>query len=355
VPRFRQCGRRSAYQAPEEVSDTQAQPTAAPSTRSATDKRDSDSGHVSAVSALVRAGAESQISRKKLLALGSVAVVMAAGIGFGLYRTVVGFGSHKPPPAAFQSIRPTRLTNTGKSRMAAISPDGKYVVHVIEDAGKQSLWIRQVATANNVQIVAPAETQYFGMTFSTDGNYVYYVVAGKNTSLGVLYQVPVLGGIPRKLAEDVDAPIALSPDGSHVAYVRFAPSNGLDNLLVAKADGSDEHVAGSRKLPGRYGSSWFGQSGGPAWSPDGKTIVTMAAAGGGVAARGSTVWSLVAVPLPSGPEKTISPVGWSASGRPAWLADSTGVVIDAPDQASNSPQLWYVSYPGGEYDESLTT
>ena len=73
----------------------------------------------------------------------------------------------------------TRLTNTGKSRMASISPDGKYVVHVIEDGGKQSLWVRQVAIRNNVQIVAPAEVQYFGMTFSPDGNYIYYVAARK--------------------------------------------------------------------------------------------------------------------------------------------------------------------------------
>jgi hypothetical protein len=150
--------RRSAYQAPEEVSDTQAQPPAAPSTTSTSDK-----------SAPVPAGGESQNSRERVLALRAVAVVMAAAIGFGVYRMVVGFG-HKAPVAAFQSIRLTRLTNTGKSRMAAISPDGKYVVHAIEDAGKQSLWVRQVATANNVRIVAPAETQYFGMTFSTDGN-----------------------------------------------------------------------------------------------------------------------------------------------------------------------------------------
>jgi eukaryotic-like serine/threonine-protein kinase len=341
-------GRRSAYQASEEVNNIQAHPTGTRSTTSATDQRDSGSGRVSAVSAPVRATAESRINRKRLLTLSAAAVVMAGAIGFGLYRTVAGLGSHKTP-TAFQSIRLTRLTNTGKSRMAAISPDGKYVVHVIEDAGKQSLWVRQVATANNVEIVAPAETQYFGMTFSTDGNYIYYVVARKNSSMGVLYQVPVLGGTPRKLVEDVDAPIALSPDGSQIAYVRFAPSNGLDNLLVAKADGSDEHVAGSRKLPGRYAFSWFGQSGGPAWSPDGKTIVTMAAAGGAAGGRASTVWSLVAVPLPRGPEKTISSAGWSASGRSAWLADGSGLVIDAPDQGSSfSPQLWYVSFPGGE-------
>jgi len=182
---------------------------------------------------------------------------------------------------------------------------------------------------------APAEMQYFGMTFSSDGNYIYYVVTRKNTSLGVLYQVPVLGGPPRKLVEDVDAPIALSPDGSEIAYVRFAPSKGLNNLIVAKADGSDEHVADSRKTPSRYAYSWFGQSGGPAWSSDGKTIATVATGG-----PGSTVWSLVAVPLPSGPEKTISSARWAGSGRAAWLADSSALIIDAPDQASSfSPQL----------------
>jgi hypothetical protein len=42
------------------------------------------------------------------------------------------------------------------------------------DSGQQSLWLRQVATTSNVQIVPPAEVQYVGMTFSHDGNYLYY-------------------------------------------------------------------------------------------------------------------------------------------------------------------------------------
>ena len=45
-----------------------------------------------------------------------------------------------------------RLTSTGKATHAAISPDGNYVVHVVNDSGKQSLWVRQVATSSNVQI-----------------------------------------------------------------------------------------------------------------------------------------------------------------------------------------------------------
>jgi serine/threonine protein kinase/Tol biopolymer transport system component len=338
-------GRRIAHEVPEEVGSGETQAIATQSRRSGTDKYRSDSGNAPAAKALDRAEASS----RRLRVFGGVAILIAvAAVSFGFYRTLAGFTAHKGSTANFQSIHLSRLTNTGKSRMAAISPDGKYVVHVIEDAGRQSLWVRQVATANNVQIVAPAETQYFGMTFSPDGNYIYYVVARRNESVGILYQVPVLGGSPRMLVRDVDAPIALSPDGNQIAYVRFDPSSGSDNLLVAKADGSDEHVAGTCKLPARYSYSWFGQSGGPAWSPDGKNIVSMMATTGGPA-NSPTEWSLAVVALPHGPEKTISSARWSASGRPAWLADGSGLVIDAADQSSSfSPQLWQISYPQGE-------
>ena len=301
----------------------------------------SDSGRISAISAAVPVASHATES-KKLLAI-SVAVVLAAAAGFGIYKMMAGHAPKAAAPA-FQSIRLTRLTNTGKSRMAAISPDGKYVVHVIEDAGKQSLWVRQVTTANNVQIVPPAEVVYFGMTFSGDGNYVYYVTAAKNESTAFLYQVPVLGGTPRKLVEDVDDPVALSPDGSQIAFARYYPPKGTDDLTVAKADGSDEHVVASRKLPARYAASWFDQSAGLGWSPDGRTIATLASE-----SIGAAQWSLVGVPVSSGVEKTISSTKWSSSGRATWLADGSGLVLDASDQSSSLlPQLWYVAYPSGE-------
>jgi eukaryotic-like serine/threonine-protein kinase len=301
----------------------------------------SDSGRISAISAAVPAASHATES-KKLLAI-SVAVALAAAAAFGIYK-LMGGHALRPAVPAFQSIRLARLTNTGKSRMAAISPDGKYVVHVIEDAGKQSLWVRQVTTANNVQIVPPAEVLYFGMTFSGDGNYVYYVTAAKNESQALLYQVPVLGGTPRKLVEDVDDPVALLPDGSEIAFARFYPPEGTDDLTVAKADGSDQHVVARRKLPRRYAASWFDSSAGSSWSPNGRTIAALASEGTGVAD-----WGLVDVPVSGGPEKTISSTKWSSSGRATWLADGSGLVLDASDQSSSLlPQLWYVAYPSGE-------
>jgi serine/threonine protein kinase/Tol biopolymer transport system component len=330
-------GRRSAYEATDDANNTPAQPAAA----SASSGKHPVAGHPSAIVTPATSVSRDNGS-KKLLAV-SLAVVLAAAAGFGIYRMFAGRAS-KPTAAAFQSIRLTRLTNTGKSRMAAISPDGKYVVHVIEDAGKQSLWVRQVTTANNVQIFPPAEVLYFGVTFSADGNYVYYVTANKNESTALLYQVPVLGGTTRKLVEDVDDPIAISPDGSQIAFARFYPPKGTDDLTVAKADGSDQHVVASRKLPARYAASWYGRGAGAGWSPDGRTIATLASEG-----IGAATWSLVTVPIAGGAEKTISSTKWSSSGRAAWLADGSGVVLDASDQSSSLlPQLWYVAYPSGE-------
>jgi eukaryotic-like serine/threonine-protein kinase len=284
---------------------------------------------------------ESRKNRKKIV-IGAVVLVVTATIGSAIYRFVRQKNS---PPPPYQSIRMSRLTNTGKSRMASISPDGKYVVHVIEDGGKQSLWVRQVANANNVLIVAPAEVQYFGMTFSPDGNYIYYTAAPKSASKAVAYQVPVLGGTPQKVMEDVDAPIAVSPDGSQMAYIRFLPAKGEDDLLVAKIDGSGEHVVDRSKLPDRYCYSWFEQSCGAGWSPDGKHIIVMTAQGTlGI----STTWGLLNVPLPGAEKKIIVPPRWASSGRAAWVANGDGVILDSADPSSSeSPQLWYVSFPEG--------
>jgi hypothetical protein len=76
------------------------------------------------------------------------------------------------------------------------------------DDGGQSLWLRHVATTSNVPIIPPAVVRYWGLTFSRDGDYVYYARWRKNEIVGVLYQVPVIGGAERKLIVDVDT---LSP------------------------------------------------------------------------------------------------------------------------------------------------
>ena len=58
-----------------------------------------------------------------------------------------------------------------------MSADARYVVHVgFEPGAKQSLWLRQVATNSNVQIVPPDTVRYDGISFSPDANFIYYAV-----------------------------------------------------------------------------------------------------------------------------------------------------------------------------------
>jgi serine/threonine protein kinase/Tol biopolymer transport system component len=275
----------------------------------------------------------SEIRRHKggaALMLASLAVIIC-GIAFFLYRA---FWTGTPT-IPFQNMRISRLTNTGRANGAAISPDGKYVVHIVSEAGQQSLWVRQVATSSNVQIVPPAEVQYGTLTFSNDANFVYYVMSEKRPT-SALYQVPTLGGASRKLIEGVDSSVTLSPDGKQLAFVRDFPAQGERALIVAGADGSGERRLITRKRPDYCAD--------PAWSPDGKTIALSIK----TADATGYYMNLVAIRVEDGAETPISNQRWMSMGRAAWLRDGSGLVNTAADQVSRLSQVWHFPYPSGE-------
>jgi Tol biopolymer transport system component/tRNA A-37 threonylcarbamoyl transferase component Bud32 len=281
-------------------------------------------------------------SRAPRLLSALVALLVAAGAGVAAYRYASDRWLANAPRAAFQSMRLARLTNTGRASIASISPDGKYVVHASEEGERQSLWIRQVATASNVQIIPPAEVHYQGLTFSPDGDYVYYVSHERNSSLSVVHRVPVLGGTPKQIAEDTDSPTAVSPDGKRLAFIRNYPGRAETALLVVAVDGgAAEQTLATRKGTQRF--DW-GDALGPSWSPDGKLIACPA---GGVEA-GVERHTVVAVRVEDGSETPVTARKWSSVGQAAWLSGGEGLVFVAAEQAGAPSQVWRVSYPGGE-------
>ncbi|HKQ78593.1 MAG TPA: protein kinase [Blastocatellia bacterium] len=266
--------------------------------------------------------------------------------GFVLYR-ILTLGSESPPP--FQSMQVRRFTSNGRTTRAAISPDGKYVVHVLNEAGKQSLLLRQVTESNNIVIVPPAEVTYFGLTFSHDGAYVFYVVQEQNDPIRVLYQVPVLSGVSRRILRDIDSPVAVSPDNKKLAFVRRYRGQNEDAVIIVNIDGSNERKladgSNERKLASRKGPDFI-WPGGPAWSPDGDVIVTAA----GTNADGRRMY-ITEINVADGKERPISEQRWSNIGRIAWARDGTprgrGLIFSAVEQKSSLAQIWYIPYPNG--------
>lgn len=263
-------------------------------------------------------------------ALATVAALASVGL--------LKYSGRKKPAEPFQNMQFTRLTTTGKVQAAAISPDGKYVAYVTGDSDAQDLRVLQVATRSDIEIV-PAEAPYFGgPTFSADGNYIWFTRSEKdNPGLANLYVVPVLGGPERKILADVDGPAALSPDGNRLAVVHVDGRRDECALIVANRDGSGERKLATRRFRDCYSVA------GAAWSPDGKTI----AIGAGISGVAGHMMNVVTVEAEGGAERSIGSERWFDIARVAWLADGSGLVMNALQSFNLPPQLWELSYPGG--------
>jgi hypothetical protein len=61
---------------------------------------------------------------------------LIAGSGYGVYSLL-----HAKRHLPFEKFEITQVTDNGKSVLAAISPDSRYLLFVVNDKGKQSLWL----------------------------------------------------------------------------------------------------------------------------------------------------------------------------------------------------------------------
>ena len=197
----------------------------------------------------------------------------AVGVGLALFLVLVtaGYGVHSMfsshHQAHFQTFSINQVTTSGKASLTAVAPDARYVLSVINDKGLQSLWLRNVPTSSDTQVIPPAPASYKSLAFSPDGNYLYFIKAADATNTHFdLYRAPVLGGVPQTVVRGIDSDLTFSPDAQRVAFARAnAPQVGKYSLVAVSLDGTNEQVL-------YVGSPASDVPLSVAWSPDGTEI-----------------------------------------------------------------------------------
>jgi DNA-binding winged helix-turn-helix (wHTH) protein len=128
----------------------------------------------------------SSTRRRRWLAVAlTAAVALCASVSYFVFQREA---SHRPAIQA--DLKLDRVTGSGDIQTADISPDGNYVVYVREAAGRQSLWLKQLATGRILQLASIGQDECPGLAFSPDGNYVYFVRKRSVQASGKLYRVP---------------------------------------------------------------------------------------------------------------------------------------------------------------------
>ncbi|MFL6468123.1 MAG: winged helix-turn-helix domain-containing protein, partial [Pyrinomonadaceae bacterium] len=238
----------------------------------------------------------------------------------------------------FQNVDVRSLTHVGNIMDSAISPDGKWIAYTTGNAGRESLSLRQVSTDSTQQIIAPTDMHYLGVSFTPDGEYVYFLRVNRaDSEASTLYRVPTLGGVPERVSTDMDWCPTFSPDGKQMAFIRNSEFQNESDLMVASSDGLNE-----RKLATRLYNEPYTY---PAWSPDGTAI----AASAGSVELGDSFRDVVTVNVSDGSERPLTVRKWYWISRLAWLSDGSGlIVVGNPEKSLLYSQLWMFSYPNGE-------
>jgi len=275
-----------------------------------------------------------------------------------LLITIAAFGIYQiwtrteetEAPVPFERIEVTKLTTNGIASRAAISPDGKYVAYVSSEGGKESLWLRQVVTSSNAQLLPPREGWYLGAAFSPDGNFVYFGYAESDRNDAVqIYKIPVLGiGAAATRVDHPDGPLSRSHDNKRVAFIRYDRPNQTDQLVVANADGSGEQIVSTRKWPQRFGWDLLTK---PEWSNGDRSLLLPAISSDPGSSNAVAVNYSVAIfekDLSTGAEQIIplSTQRFDELGHVALLPGGRGVIMPAKAYGAAYVQIWQLLRDG---------
>jgi serine/threonine protein kinase/Tol biopolymer transport system component len=275
-----------------------------------------------------------------IIALAVIAVAVIAGViklaGSGFLLSRFMSREAHAPVASLQQMKFSKIP-VGGDAWGVISPDGRFLARVTSEKSKSGLRLRQVGASAEREIVPPANVDFRDVEFSPDGNTIYYVTTELGKNVSRLYRVPVIGGDPQKLINELDSGITFSPDGKRLAFRRHSLQANEDALVIADESGGGEQVIALWRHPISF--SWA------VWSPDGRVLACL------IKTRDEQgeYNSIEAVTLSDGSTKPITEP-WYYMHTYRWLPDGQGLVVTGKPRTApveDRGQLWYVPFPSG--------
>ena len=265
-------------------------------------------------------------TRAWLALLAASALALASIAGF------VARGRTGPPEPILDIGAVHRLTDfSGLEEFPAIAPDLKSIAFISRVDGTRQIFVRLLAGGPPLQITKDAVDHESPRWSADSSSMVYFSPATPGEMQGTIWEIPALGGAPRRIVDRVGG----GDIGSDGWLTCFRTADGHVELITAAADGSDVRVLASFAEPVYYKF--------PRWSPDGKWIAYQ---------RGDGVrWDIFAVPAGGGTPRQLTHENGQIHGL-AWLPDSEHIVYSS-SRGATMPYLptlglWEIALDGDE-------
>lgn len=278
-------------------------------------------------------------SFKKYAAIVLITCLMA---GFGSAAYYFFSGSKDSIQSVNKKLKYDRLSASGRAYHSGLSPNNQHVAYSIYTPdGKYSLILHHLVTGSETVILEPQEYSVASIQFSPDGNYIYYLGLHGTKHRGV-FRIPIFGGQPQMITQEPVDYVNISPDGEWLAYYRREAKVGHFLEICRSRDGSERRV-----VTKRLGSDIFSIWGvAPAWSPDGKKLVSSAFSRQGENQEQKNF--LIEIDVATGEQTQLKSPEWYRVYESWWQADGKGLFVLVREKKGDFVQIWELEYPNGK-------